>query len=60
MPNDIKKRLMRRACWLALDNRYIEQLWVERHYQAIAGQSEDNREGVAAFREKRPAKFKGR
>jgi 2-(1,2-epoxy-1,2-dihydrophenyl)acetyl-CoA isomerase len=52
--------LMRRACWLALDNRYIEQLWVERHYQAIAGKSEDNREGVAAFREKRPAKFKGR
>jgi len=52
--------MMRRACWLALDNRYIEQLWVERHYQLKAGQSEDFQEGVAAFREKRPAKFKGK
>jgi len=31
----------------------------EAHLQEIAGQTDDHREGLAAFQEKRPAKFKG-
>jgi 2-(1,2-epoxy-1,2-dihydrophenyl)acetyl-CoA isomerase len=36
------------------------QLDAERDLQAIAGRTDDFREGVAAFREKRPARFTGR
>src|SRR5690606_13602755 len=36
------------------------QLDLERDLQAVAGRMEDYREGVTAFLEKRPAKFKGR
>jgi len=51
--------LIRRLYWESLDNTYEEQLNLERQSQRIAGNSEDSREGVRAFLEKRPAKFKG-
>jgi 2-(1,2-epoxy-1,2-dihydrophenyl)acetyl-CoA isomerase len=51
--------LIRRLYWESLDNSYEEQLNLERQSQRIAGGSEDFREGVRAFLEKRPAKFKG-
>ena len=51
--------LIRRLYWESLDNSYEEQLDLERQSQRIAGNSNDSREGVSAFLEKRPAKFKG-
>jgi 2-(1,2-epoxy-1,2-dihydrophenyl)acetyl-CoA isomerase len=53
-------RLIRQAYWKSVDNTYEAQLKLERTLQRQAGQTEDFREGVAAFLEKRPAKFKGR
>ncbi len=41
-------------------NDLAAQLDAERHAQATAGRGADFREGVAAFRDKRPAQFKGR
>ena len=52
--------IMRKLCWQGLNNTYIEQIYQERKYQRIMGVSEDYREGVTAFKEKRKAKFKGR
>lgn len=52
--------LMRKACWQGLNNSYIEQLRLERKYQIMAVESEDNQEGLTAFKEKRTPKFKGR
>jgi 2-(1,2-epoxy-1,2-dihydrophenyl)acetyl-CoA isomerase len=52
--------LMKKALNASLDHNLDQQLEVERNLQRSAGQSEDFREGVAAFLEKRPAKFKGR
>src|SRR5712692_10459 len=51
--------LIRRLYWESLDNSYEEQLNLERQSQRIAGSSDDFREGVRAFLEKGPAKFKG-
>jgi len=51
--------LMRRAYWASLDNAYERQLDLEVELQSEASRTEDFREGVAAFLEKRPAKFKG-
>ena len=51
--------LIRRAYWETHANSYSEQFQLEANLQAIAGASADNREGVQAFLEKRPAKFTG-
>lgn len=51
--------LIRKAYWESHNNSYAEQLQLEANLQSIASASADNREGVAAFLDKRPAKFKG-
>jgi 2-(1,2-epoxy-1,2-dihydrophenyl)acetyl-CoA isomerase len=52
--------LMKRAIYASSDNTFAQQLDLERDLQREAGKSTDFREGVAAFHEKRPAKFTGR
>ena len=52
--------LIRGLLWDSLDNSWAEQLQAERRAQKLAGKSDDFAEGVAAFREKRPARFSGR
>jgi len=52
--------LIRKAYWQALENDYPSQLQVEAEYQKLAGATEDHAEGVAAFKEKRAAVFRGR
>lgn len=49
--------MTRAAVWSAFENGFTEQLSLERELQRRAGHLDDFREGVAAFREKRPAKF---
>jgi 2-(1,2-epoxy-1,2-dihydrophenyl)acetyl-CoA isomerase len=52
----LTKRAMNRALTSTLD----EALAYEAHLQEVAGRSADNREGIAAFLEKRPPRFEGR
>jgi 2-(1,2-epoxy-1,2-dihydrophenyl)acetyl-CoA isomerase len=51
--------LIRRMYWQSLENTYSEQLDLEARLQSRAGMTSDFEEGVAAFREKRPARFTG-
>jgi 2-(1,2-epoxy-1,2-dihydrophenyl)acetyl-CoA isomerase len=52
--------LIRRLYWESPDNSYEQQLDLECRLQRQAGTTEDFREGVTAFLEKRPAKFIGK
>ena len=52
--------LIRQTIWDSLDTDWADQLTLEADRQSIAGRTEDFREGVTAFLQKRPAEFKGR
>ena len=52
--------LAKRALAASSTNTLAEQLDLERDLQRLAGASPDCQEGIAAFLEKRPAKFTGR
>jgi len=52
--------LIRKLYWESPDNSFEDQLNLEFESQRIAGGAEDFGEGVTAFLEKRPAKFKGK
>ena len=52
--------LIRKLYWDSPENSFEEQLNLEFESQRVAGSSEDFREGVTAFLEKRPAAFKGK
>lgn len=51
--------MIRKLAWHSLDAEWAEQLWAEREAQRDAGHGADFAEGVAAFFQKRPAKFTG-
>lgn len=51
----LTKRAMNRSWGMSLD----ESLAYEAHIQEVAGRSRDNREGIAAFMEKREPQFNG-
>jgi 2-(1,2-epoxy-1,2-dihydrophenyl)acetyl-CoA isomerase len=50
----------RNLIWASLDAAWHEQVEEEAYAQGHAGRSEDAREGIMAFAQKRPAQFKGR
>ncbi|WP_298258534.1 enoyl-CoA hydratase/isomerase [Bradyrhizobium sp.] len=52
--------LIRKLYWESPENSFEDQLNLECQSQRMAGSSEDFREGVTAFLEKRPAKFAGK
>ncbi len=52
--------LLKKAMYASAGNSLDAQLDLERDLQREAGFSEDYREGVTAFKEKRPPRFKGR
>jgi 2-(1,2-epoxy-1,2-dihydrophenyl)acetyl-CoA isomerase len=52
--------LIRKLYRNSSENSYEDQLNLEFESQRVAGASEDFREGVSAFLEKRPAKFQGK
>src|SRR3974390_3302045 len=52
--------LIRKLYWESPENSFEDQLNLEFQSQRVAGATEDFREGVTAFLEKRPAKFAGK
>ncbi|WP_293907317.1 enoyl-CoA hydratase/isomerase [Phenylobacterium sp.] len=52
--------ITRNLVWDALDAEWHDQVEAEAYAQGDAGRTEDAREGIMAFVEKRPAQFKGR
>src|SRR5438477_5873426 len=52
--------LIRKLYWDSPENSFEQQLNLEFESQRVAGAAEDFKEGVTAFLEKRPAKFKGK
>lgn len=55
----ISLKLIRHSAWEALDSDFSDQLNRERKLQLTAGRTNDFKEGVAAFREKRKPIFIG-
>ena len=51
---------IRKLIWESLDSEWKEQLHAERVAQKHAGRTQDSREGVLAFLQKRAAAFIGR
>ena len=51
---------IRKLVWDSLDAEWSDQLHAERMAQKTAGRTEDSREGVLAFLQKRPAAFTGK
>ncbi|HRP75104.1 MAG TPA: 2-(1,2-epoxy-1,2-dihydrophenyl)acetyl-CoA isomerase PaaG [Rhodocyclaceae bacterium] len=49
----------KKAIWASSTNDFAHQLELERNMMTVCGQSNDYREGVAAFMEKRAPRFKG-
>lgn len=52
--------LTRNLIWASLDSAWHDQVELEAYRQGDAGRTEDAREGIMAFAQKRPAEFKGR
>ena len=52
--------LTRNLIWASLDSAWHDQVEQEAYRQGDAGRTEDAREGIMAFVQKRPAQFKGR
>src|SRR5215469_5086067 len=52
--------LIRKLYWDSPENSFEDQLNLEFLSQRVAGATEDFKEGVGAFLEKRPAKFRGK
>jgi 2-(1,2-epoxy-1,2-dihydrophenyl)acetyl-CoA isomerase len=52
--------MIRKMAWAALDDHFETTLSNERIGQRAAGRTDDFKEGVTSFQEKRPAQFKGR
>jgi 2-(1,2-epoxy-1,2-dihydrophenyl)acetyl-CoA isomerase len=53
----VTQAAIRNLAWGALERSFADQLTVEREAQRQAGQSAEFREGIAAFMEKRKARF---
>ena len=56
----VAQSLIRKLYWDSEENSFEDQLNLEYQSQRTAGTTEDFREGVTAFLEKRPAKFAGK